>query len=312
MQYDVLVIGDLNVDLNLVGGDVVPAFGQEEKLVDDAALHIGGSSGIFACQMARLGLRVGFAGEVGDDLYGRFLLDALDQAGVDVRYIRVNPEVKTGITVHLVQSSDRAMLTHMGTLAVFDAAHIDEAVLVGARHVHTGSYFLLKRLRQRLPNLFAQARRRGVSTSLDTNFDPSGRWDGGLKELLAHVDVFLPNEHEARCISGVDRLEAAVQALGAYGVGTVAVKLGAAGAAAWSGSEMARCDPFPVEVVDTCGAGDSFDAGFLYGYLEGWPLVGALRLGCACGALSTTGMGGTSAQPGLAQACAFASVGRVE
>jgi sugar/nucleoside kinase (ribokinase family) len=308
MRYDVLVIGDLNVDLNLIAEDVVPVFGQQEKLVDDAALHIGGSSGIFACQAAKLGLRTAFVGEVGDDAFGRFLIHALRGLGVDTQLIRVNPTVKTGVTVHLVRGDDRAMLTYQGTLRVFDAAHLSPDALARTRHVHTGSYFMLPRLVPRLPGVFAEARRLGLSTSLDTNFDPAGRWNGKLRDLLEQVDVFLPNEHELQQIAGEAEVGAAMRALAAR-VGTVAVKLGEAGAVACSGEEEARCTPPPVKAVDTCGAGDSFDAGFLYGYLNGWSLSNSLRLGCACGTLCATGPGGTSAQPTLDQAREAAGLG---
>ncbi len=308
MQYDILVVGDLNVDLNLIGEDVAPAFDQQEKLVEDAVLDIGGSSGIFASQAAKLGLRVAFAGEVGDDAFGRFLIRALGELSIETKHIQVNPALKTGITVHLVQGGDRAMLTYMGTLGVFQAAHVTPEVLAEARHIHSGSYFMMPRLRPRLPALFSQARQLGASTSLDTNFDPSGEWNGGLKALLAEVDVFFPNERELVEIGGAAETGAAVDALLAHGVGSVAVKLGSEGAAAYTGAESATCAPFAVEVVDTCGAGDSFNAGFLYGYLSDWPLSDALRLGCACGALCTTGPGGTSAQPGLAQARAMADI----
>ncbi|MBN1286568.1 MAG: sugar kinase [Anaerolineae bacterium] len=307
-QYDVLVVGDLNVDLNLIGEDITPAFEQQEKLVDDAALVVGGSSGIFACQAAKLGLRVAFAGAVGDDAFGHFLTGALTGAGIDTQYVRVDPAVKTGLTVHLVRGNDRAMLTYLGTLGTFDAAHVTADILARTRHVHSGSYFVLPRLRPRLPALFAEARRLGASTSLDTNFDPTGQWDGGIGELLPQVDVFLPNAHELQSIAGVTGIDAAMEALAGRGVGTVAVKLGDAGATARAGAKTVQCAPFPVKVVDTTGAGDSFDAGFIYGYLHGWPLSDALRLGCACGALCATALGGVPGQPALAQACELAGL----
>ncbi|GAB4445178.1 MAG: hypothetical protein Kow00120_15110 [Anaerolineae bacterium] len=313
MRYDMLVIGDLNVDLNLIGDDVVPEFGQGEKLVDDASLNLGGSSAIFACQAARLGLRVAFAGVVGDDVFGRFLIDTLRDRGIETGHVRVRPSVKTGITVHLVRAGDRAMLTYQGTLALLDAAHVSRKALAETRHVHSGSFYMLPRLRPGLPSVFEDAQRLGATTSLDTNFDPSGAWAGGITEVLAHTDVFLPNEQELTHIAraadagGGGDIDAAL-AWAAARVPTVALKLGAEGAAARAGGETVRCAARPVEVVDTTGAGDSFDAGFLYGFLNGWPLEAALRLGCACGALSATGPGGIAAQPTLEEACAFAGL----
>ncbi len=308
MLYDILVIGDLNVDFNLIGEDVTPEFGQVEKLVEDASLNLGGSSAIFACQAARLGLRVAFVGVIGDDAFGRFLLDTLRARGVDVSHVRILSTVKTAVTLHLVRGNDRAMLTYLGTLAEVEAALVPPEVLAGARHVHSGSYFMQPRLRPGLPALFADARRLGATTSLDTNFDPSGAWDDGIKAVLAHTDVFLPNEQELQHIAGVSDIQIAAR-WAASRVKTVAVKLGAAGAMARDGDAEARWTPPPVQVVDTTGAGDSFDAGFIYGYLNGWPLADAVRLGCACGSLSTTGPGGISAQPTLDEARRFAALG---
>lgn len=309
MRYDLLVTGDLNVDLNLIGGDVTPDFGQVEKLVDDATLNLGGSSTITACQAAKLGLRVAFAGVVGDDAFGRFVLDALRAAGVDAQHVKVHPTVRTGLTVHLVRGDDRAMLTYLGTLGILDTSYVTPDLLAQTRHLHSGSFYVLPKLRPGLPALYAAAHRLGATTSIDTNFDPSGAWAGGLADVLAHTDVFLPNEQELRHIACARDLDAAVTWAAAR-MKTVAVKLGAAGALARSGGETARWTPPPVTVIDTTGAGDSFNGGFLYGFLNGWPLADSVRLGCACGSLSTTRPGGTTSQPALAEALAFAGLAR--
>jgi len=116
-DLDLLVLGDTNPDLVLHGGDVVPAFGQAEHLVDDAILTIGGSGAILACGAARLGLRVAIAAVVGDDLFGRFVRDGLAEHGVDVSGIRVDPKTPTGVTVVLSGPDDRAILTMPGTIA---------------------------------------------------------------------------------------------------------------------------------------------------------------------------------------------------
>src|SRR5215207_8135730 len=99
-DIDVIVVGELNADL-ILSGDVAPAFGQVEKLVDDASLVIGSSSAIFACGAARLGLRVAFIGKVGDDALGQFVLRELERHGVDTAGMVVDPSLKTGLTVIL-------------------------------------------------------------------------------------------------------------------------------------------------------------------------------------------------------------------
>jgi sugar/nucleoside kinase (ribokinase family) len=154
-----------------------------------------------------------------------------------------------------------------------------------------------------VPKLFAAARDRGLSISLDTNYDPSERWDGRLREALRYVDVFMPNQTELLAITGAADLDTALEHM-ARQTPLVGVKLGAQGAAARRGDQIARAAALPVEVADTTGAGDSFDAGFVYGYLKGWDLQRTLRLACACGSLSTRAAGGTAAQPTLAEALA--------
>jgi sugar/nucleoside kinase (ribokinase family) len=302
-DFDLLVVGEINPDLIMRGPDVAPAFGQAEKLVDDARLTIGSSSVIMACGAARLGLRMAFIGVVGDDEFGRFMLRAMAEQDIDTSCCVVDPALSTGMSVILSQPHDRAILTHVGAIAALRADQVDRQMLRRARHLHVGSYFLLDALRPGLPALYAEAHEAGLTTSLDTNWDPSGTWDGGLSQLLPHCDVFIPNEAEARHIARQENLDAALDALAAQ-VPTIAVKLGAEGGLARQGEQTVRAPSLAVQVLDTTGAGDSFDAGFLYGYLYGWSLARSLRLACACGSLSTRASGGTDGQPTLDEAIA--------
>ncbi|HOG46752.1 MAG TPA: carbohydrate kinase family protein [Anaerolineae bacterium] len=294
---DLLVLGEANVDLLARAEDPTPVYGQE-KLLQDLLLAIGGSASIFACQAARLGLRTALAGVVGDDEFGRFVLRALAERGVDTARVRTLDGRKTGATLSLTAAHDRALLTYAGTIAALESAMIDPLWLEQARHVHVASYFLQPALAAGLPELLAHARRAGATVSLDTGWDPANRWDGGLAATLAEVDVFLPNESEALGITGLSTVEAALAEL-AGRIPTVAIKLGAAGAVARRGDEAARLPAMRVQVVDTTGAGDSFGAGFVYGCLQGLPLAGCLELGILCGGLSTRAMGGTASQPTL-------------
>ncbi len=152
-------------------------------------------------------------------------------------------------------------------------------------------------LRPGLPRLFERARSLGLSTSLDTNYDPSEEWRG-FDELLAVTNVFLPNEAEACSLTREENADLAADRL-AGRVETLAIKLGAQGALGVSKCQKVRADSIPVNVIDTVGAGDSFDAGFIYGYLQGWPLEKTLRAAAVCGALSTQAAGGTTAQATL-------------
>jgi sugar/nucleoside kinase (ribokinase family) len=299
-KYDLLVPGELNPDLILTDPNLTVQFGQAETLVQHAALTPGSSSVIFACGAARLGLKVAFIGVVGDDLFGRFMLEALQVRGVDTSYVIVDPDQQTGLTVVLNRVSDRAMLTHLGAINALSAAQIPDDLLAQARHLHLASYFLQSRLRPDVPDLFRRARRLGLTTSLDTNWDPEEQW-AGVHDLLPLVDVFLPNENEARALMQIDSVEEAARRLAASSR-VVAVKWGASGGLAIEGDIVSQAPAISVEVVDTVGAGDTFDAGFVYGFLRGWSLERALRLGIACGSLSTQKSGGLKGQPTLKEA----------
>lgn len=302
--FDLVVVGDINADL-VLSGDVTPVFGQVEKLLDDASLVIGGSATIFACGAARLGLRVAFVGKVGDDVFGHFMLDALNRRGIDTAGVVRDPVVKTGLTVILSRGHDRAMLTFAGTIGALRHDEIDLEIFELARHVHMGSYFLLERLLPDVPRLFAEARRRGLTVSLDTNYDPAERWDSGIEATLRHVDIFLPNETELTRITRTQDWRAGL-AKAAQTVPTVVAKLGGEGAAVQQGNKLVYQPVLPVAVVDTTGAGDSFDAGFVYGHLAGWSLERTLGMAMACGASSTQAAGGTESQPNLEEALALA------
>jgi sugar/nucleoside kinase (ribokinase family) len=301
--FDLLVIGELNPDLVLTG-DASPAAGQVEKIMEDSSLVLGSSSGIFACGAARLGLKVTFAGKTGADLFGQFLWADLQHAGIDTHAAVIDPAARTGLSVILKHGADRTILTYLGAIGELRLEEIDPALFGMARHLHLGSYFLLTSLMPAVPELFRRARAAGMTISLDTNYDPAEKWTSGMDEVLGLVDVFLPNETEVCRISGKPALPDAIDAL-AQRVPLVAVKLGEQGALARRGVQTVRVPSYPAQVVDTVGAGDSFDAGFLYGWLHAWELERCLRLGAACGALSTRAAGGTAAQPTLPEALAL-------
>lgn len=307
-DLDLLVLGDANPDLVLHGGDVVPAFGQAEHLVDAATLTIGGSGAILACGAAKLGLRVAITAVVGDDLFGRFIRDALAEAGVDTNGVSIDESMQTGITVVLSGPDDRAILTMPGTIAGLRVELIDASLLARARHVHVSSYYLQSSLAAALPALFDEVHRAGATTSLDPNWDPSGAWEDGLLELLHKVDVFLPNAMEATRSTHTSDLEAAARALAAR-ARLVVVKNGDRGAIAGQGDHLYRVDGLLTQAVDTTGAGDSFDAGFLAAWLDGEPVDRALALANACGSLSTRAMGGVDAQPTMDEALALLAEG---
>jgi sugar/nucleoside kinase (ribokinase family) len=300
---DLLVVGDANPDLVLRGGNVEPAFGQREQLVENASLVLGGSGAIVACGAARLGLEVAMFARVGDDALGELTRRWLREGGVDDAHVEVAAGETTGLSVGLVRADDRAVLTAPGALGALDPDAVRDELLRASRHVHIASPFLQPLLARGVGRLVARARAAGASTSLDTGWDPAERWSVALD-----ADILFPNAEEAvRLAAAADAAadpRAAARALATAGP-TVALKLGAAGAAAFAGDETAEVPAPAVDFVDATGAGDSFDAGFIAAHLAGEPLAAALALAVACGALSTRAAGGTAAQPTLEEARAL-------
>jgi sugar/nucleoside kinase (ribokinase family) len=297
--FDVLVAGEINPDL-ILSGNIEPAFGQVEKLIDSADLEIGSSSAIFACGATRLGLKVTFIGVVGDDLFGRFMLESMSKKGVDVSPVIIDQTRQTGLSVILNRSNDRATLTYPGCIAALRPDDIGDDLLKSSRHLHIASYFLQTALQPGLLALFQRARVLGLTTSLDPNWDPAGKWHS-INELLPMVDIFLPNENEALALTGASGVDDALRQLSRLSR-TVTVKLGRQGGKACRDEEFVRSPASMVHVVDTIGAGDTFDAGFIYAALNGWELLRCLKLAIVCGSLSTRAAGGTAGQPAIAEA----------
>lgn len=312
--FDLLVVGEVNPDIVVSDPDPRPVFGQAERLVGDIRLVIGSSAAITACAAARLGLQVAMVGVVGDDEFGRFMVEAMRERGVDISAIRVSDAAPTGASVILSDGRDRAILTARGTIGAVTARDVTPGWLGRARHLHIGSWFLQDGLRDDAAGLLAAAHEAGLTTSLDPNWDPAEGWDAGLRDLLPALDLVFPNELEVTRIAGEDQLEVAAVALARLGQvdsrgsddrehagPLVVVKCGPDGALLASAEGvMGRVGAYPVTAVDTTGAGDTFDAAFLASWLDGSSPIDALRAGAVAGALATTALGGTDGQPTMA------------
>jgi sugar/nucleoside kinase (ribokinase family) len=293
-RFDVTIAGELNLDLIMYGlpEQLLP---ERELLADRMMLTLGSSSAIVAHNLSALGSRVGFQSRIGDDPLGRISLERLHQGGVDVARVRTVPgAITTGLTVILHHEAWRNILTYAGTIAELTWDDLDLEYLADSRHFHLSSYYLQRSLRPRVAELFRYMKSKGLTISLDTNDDPDDRWEGGLQDVLRYVDVFLPNEREACKAAGTDDLEAAIRKLSGW-VPLVVVKLGPKGSMAQRGNKRFTSASTEVVPVDTVGAGDSFDAGFLHEFVRGADLVKCLGSGNRAGALSTTRPGGTEA-----------------
>ncbi len=294
----VRVISDLCADL-LIQGNVTPRYNQEEQLVDDYELELGGSAAIFASQLARLGREVSLYGLVGDDLFGEYLVTRLRERGI-VPVVDKSADAKTSVGLGLVRGTDRAMLTYDGSMRAMDPVMIfSESFFQKPFHLHLCSYFLLPRFQDHWPEAIRRVHAEGGTVSLDTNWAPQQDW-GKVHPLLPEVDVFIPNEQEAMHISGKSSLAGAGEWL-ADRCKLVVVKCGAEGAMVFSGKNsyafgIPESLTSGLRIADTTGAGDNFDAGFIHAWLNGENPESCVYKAMCCGTMSLREIGGIAGQ----------------
>ncbi len=302
----VLVIGELNVDLIVSGLPSLPALGQELTCTG-LSRALGSSSAIFARALAGLGARVDYMGKVGDDDHGHFMIAQLQEVGIGTQGVVVDPTVQTGVTISLTYPEEKAQITYLGSIAEYRLSDVDLHLLGDYNHLHMAAMYLQKGLRPGFPDLMRRAQGLGLTTSLDPGWDPDEQWNGVLSETLAGVNILFVNEHEVKALAKTDSVRQASKAL-AERVDMVVTKLGADGALLADREGLLESPAFPVEVVDTTGAGDSFNAGFIYKYIvEGGSRAQALRFANACGAIAVTRVGGASSVPCASEVEAFLS-----
>ncbi|MGN6793851.1 MAG: carbohydrate kinase family protein [Streptosporangiaceae bacterium] len=303
-DLDLLVVAELNPDVLVAAGNVDIQFGQVEQLVENATITLGSSGAITAAAAAAQGLRVAVCAVVGDDQVGAWTTDMLATLGVDVTCVVRRASRPTGMSVVITRpDGDRAILTFSGTMAELSAADVPHDRLRAANHVHVSSFFLQQGLQADLPDLLGTARAAGATASLDTGWAPKGEW-ASAKPVLGQVDYLLPNA--AECVQLATAagwrheqlpgdepdVRGAAEALQRHGP-TVAVKLGPAGGLIVGPDTATRVHGRSIEPVDTTGAGDSFNAGFIAGLLDGSSPTESLKRAVSAGAIAVTGWGGT-------------------
>jgi sugar/nucleoside kinase (ribokinase family) len=292
--YDVLVVGELNVDLILNKMQKMPEVGKE-ILAGQMTLTLGSSSAIFASNISSLGARVAFIGKIGKDKFGEVVTESLQKNKVDTSLIKIDDESGTGATVVLNVDEDRANTTYPGAMDNLTISDISDEDLAKARHLHFSSYFLQPGMWGSLGELFRRAKKLGLTTSFDMQWDPQEKWDLDVAEVLPSVDVFLPNEQEILLLTGKDNLEQAVGFIEKY-ANVLVIKRGNKGSMVYAEKQLFDLPPFLNEnVVDAIGAGDSFNAGFIYKFINGENVRGCQKFGNLTGAISTTAAGGTNA-----------------
>jgi sugar/nucleoside kinase (ribokinase family) len=293
-RVDVLVAGDLFLDLVMSGFESWPGPG-EESFAKKFHKEVGGGAAITACCLSKLGLQTVVLGAVGKS-DGQWMLDELRLRGVDTSGIHVTAAEPTAFTVSVSSARDRALFTYGGAnrelggvlgnlTALAEETHV--------RHIHLAHAMNPPHA----ATLFQSIHDRGCSLSVDVGWHPEWFADPRAIAALSQVDIFFPNEREASAITKQTDPRRMLEAFRQMGLRHAALKLGAEGAALLWDDEIAFQEPALIDPVDTTGAGDCFDAGFLYAWLRGMEPRQCLRSGTACGELSVRALGGIAGVP---------------
>lgn len=294
-KYDVVAIGELNVDLILNGIERTPEIGKE-VFAREMTLTLGSSTAIFAANLACIGTKTAFVGMIGKDIFGQLIERSLSEKGVDISMLIRTDKYSSGATICMNYNENRANVTYQGAMDYLTFDDIDKTLFTQTKHIHLSSIFMQSGIKKDLLKILKEARKNNVTTSLDTQWDPEEKWILDYKEILPYVDVFMPNETELKCITQSGTLEGAldkIQPFINYGV----IKCGR------KGSVLLQREKDPIlldaflnnEVVDSIGAGDSFNAGFIHAFINGNTPSEAQFIGNLTGAINTTAAGGTGA-----------------
>ena len=293
-QYDVIVVGEVNVDLIMNQLQSLPEIGKE-KLSGNMNLTLGSSAAILANNLSALGAKVAFVGKAGKDFFGKFCKEELERSKVDTSMLLMTEEFQTGATVVLNFGVDRANVTFLGAMVSLKPEDITEEMISRARHLHFSSYFLQPAFKNKIHTLFKRAKYAGLTTSLDVQWDPQELWEFDYEKILPDVDIFLPNEIELLNLAKKKTVEEALALVGKYG-NVIVVKKGKNGSVLFYKDQLIEGKPFlNNQVVDAIGAGDSFNAGFIFKFLKNNPAEKCQVFANLIGAVSTTAAGGTGA-----------------
>lgn len=293
--FDIVALGELNVDLILNQIDGFPEIGKE-KFAKQMTLTLGSSTAIFAANAAALGVKVAFCGMVGNDQFGDLVENSLQAKKVDTTYLIRTSEHATGATICMSYDEDRANLTYQGAMDVMSLDDINPAIFQSTKHIHISSIFMQSGLKRDLIKILQLAKENGVTTSLDTQWDPVEEWDLNYQEVLPLITVFMPNETELCALTHSDTLEAAIDCIAPY-INNAIIKQGSRGSMLIKkdGSRHQLPAMLNDKVVDCIGAGDSFNSGFISQLVQGASLEDCQRYGNMTGAINTTASGGTTA-----------------
>lgn len=293
-KFDMMVVGELNVDIIFNRLLKAPELGKEQK-AEQMTLTLGSSTAIFASNSSSLGCEVAFCGKIGTDVFGKLVLDSLEEKKVNTDYIIADKELNTGATSIYQYKNDRMMVTYPGAMESLTVEEIPDKLFEQSRHLHTSSIFFQPGIKQNLVALFKKAKSYGLTTSLDTQWDPNEKWDIDFESFQPYLDFFLPNEDEVLRIFKSSSINDTFNYFSRFPSTCVVIKRGKNGAVMQYDGNRKSISAYKIpDFEDAVGAGDSFNAGFLTEYLKGKDLNKCLETGNMAAAVSTTKSGGTS------------------
>lgn len=302
MKSEVICLGILVADVVAKPVKKIPERGKLE-LVDRMELHLGGCAANTGVCLARLGVKTGIIGKVGQDGFGNFLIERFKREGMEVEAIKRDKLANTSVTMVMVdEEGERTFIHYIGANATLREKEIEPDLFSRAKILHLAGFYLMPGFDgEPASRVLKKAKDKGLTTSLDTCWDSKGRWLSLLRPCLEVTDIFLPSIEEAREISGEKDPEEIAKFFLKAGVKIVGLKMGAQGSFIASAKESFRLKPYQIKVVDATGAGDAFVAGFLAGMVQGLGLRETGKLANATGAAAVSAMGATDGVRSLGQ-----------
>lgn len=294
-EFDIIALGELNVDLILNQIEGEPEIGKE-KFAKQMTLTLGSSTAIFAANAAALGAKVAFCGMIGNDSFGDLVEQSLQEKGVDTRYLIRQDKYATGATICMSYDEDRANLTYQGAMDFMSLEDINPEIFKTTKHIHISSIYMQSGVKRDLVKILELCKENGVTTSLDSQWDPAEKWDLDYKTVLPLVTVFMPNETELKFLTQSQTLDEAIEKIRPY-INAAVIKCGSRGSLLMRQGKQDRVQKALLNknVVDCIGAGDSFNSGFITRLAAGDPLDKCQQYGNMTGAVNTTAAGGTTA-----------------
>ncbi len=294
-EFDIIALGELNVDLILNQIEGEPEIGKE-KFAKQMTLTLGSSTAIFAANAAALGAKVAFCGMIGNDSFGDLVEQSLQKKGVDTRYLIRQDKYATGATICMSYDEDRANLTYQGAMDFMSLEDINPEIFKTTKHIHISSIYMQSGVKRDLVKILELCKENGVTTSLDSQWDPAEKWDLDYKTVLPLVTVFMPNETELKFLTQSQTLDEAIEKIRPY-INAAVIKCGSRGSLLMRQGKQDRVQKALLNknVVDCIGAGDSFNSGFITRLAAGDPLDKCQQYGNMTGAVNTTAAGGTTA-----------------